>query len=411
MMAAAADSLKLSNLIPWYHGPITRNAAVSLLEAEGDFLVRDCISNPGDYVLTCMGESGKALHFKLNRVSLENNEEWYQFEGELFPSAVSLIEHHLSTLEPISLSSNAVITRPKAGKHDNAIYVKLNNHLDHRSQSSMSSTSASTASSGGPGGGMQLTKSGSRASLLKDTPKDCSTTPCELKRFKSLPASGRIRRVKRRAPSPPKDKKPFSAAAAAVQSKEETSTRPTTDKKTTPPNHFLEGVKLRRKKFSQLIPKPLNLSQRQSLHVTTAHLHDYLKRSLPTCTLSKEKRRYSMPRLLDDSDDENEAGKDNSSSAVAKSATLPNDQHHQLVRSPSDTSLMYLSQLSSFFASAEETKRPLAPPSLPGKRRATRICTVAPQVQQQPAAVEEKDIRQREAIYDCLPKPRCFFSQ
>ena len=247
---------------------------------------------------------------------------------------------------------------------------------------------------------MQLTKSGSRASLLKDTPKDCSTTPCELKRFKSLPASGRVRRVKRRAPSPPKDKKPFSAAAA-VQSKEETS------KKTTPPNHFLEGVKLRRKKFSQLIPKPLNLSQRQSLHVTTAHLHDYLKRSLPTCTLSKEKRRYSMPRLLDDSDDENEAGKDHSSSAVAKSATLPNDQHHQLVRSPSDTSLMYLSQLSSFFASAEETKRP----SLPGKRRATRICTVAPQVQQQPAAVEEKDIRQREAIYDCLPKPRCFFSQ
>ena len=82
-MAAAADSLKLSNLIPWYHGPITRNAAVSLLEAEGDFLVRDCISNPGDYVLTCMGESGKALHFKLNRVSLENNEEWYQFEWEV----------------------------------------------------------------------------------------------------------------------------------------------------------------------------------------------------------------------------------------------------------------------------------------------------------------------------------------
>ena len=279
MMAAAAVSLKLSNLIPWYHGPITRNAAVSLLEAEGDFLVRDCISNPGDYVLTCMSENGKALHFKLNRVSIEN-EEWYQFEGEVFPSAVSLIEHHLSTLEPISLSSNAVITRPK-GKND-AIYVKLN-HLDHRSQSSMSSTSASTASSGGGGvggTGMQLTKSGSRASLLKDTPKDCSTTPCELKRFKSLPA-GRIRRVKRRAPSPPKDKKPFSAVQSKVETNGGGGDQQQPSKRTTP-KYFLEGVKLRRKKFSQLIPKPLNLSQRQSLHVTTAHLHDYLKRSLPT---------------------------------------------------------------------------------------------------------------------------------
>ena len=281
MMAAS----KLSNLISWYHGPITRNAAVSLLEDVGDFLVRDCISNPGDYVLTCMSENGKALHFKLNKVIIDH-EDWYQFEGEVFPSAVALIEHHLSTLEPISSSSNAVITRPR-GKNE-AIYVKLN-HPD-RSQSSMSSTSASTASSGtGGGAGMQLTKSGSRASLLKDSsPKDCSTAPCELKRFKSLPA-GRIRRVKRRAPSPPKDKKPFSSSVTVQQKVEEKPEHlaqrqeppPQSLKKTTS-KQLLEGVKLRRKKFSHLIPKPLNLSQRQSLHVTTAHLHDYLKRSLPT---------------------------------------------------------------------------------------------------------------------------------
>lgn len=33
----------------WYHGPITRQNAVTLLYSEGDFIVRDCISNPGDY--------------------------------------------------------------------------------------------------------------------------------------------------------------------------------------------------------------------------------------------------------------------------------------------------------------------------------------------------------------------------
>ena len=121
-------------------------------------------------------------------------------------------------------------------------------------------------------------------------------------------------------------------------------------------------------------------------------------------TLSKEKRRYSMPRLLDDSDID-EDGEEKSANLAPQNYNH-HHHHHQLVRSPSDTSLMYLSQLSSFFASAEDTKKP-PPPSLPCKRRTTRICPdVAPQVHQQQTAVEKE--RQREAIYDCLPKPRCF---
>ena len=100
---------------------------------------------------------------------------------------------------------------------------------------------------------------------------------CELKRFKSLPA-GRIRRVKRRAPSPPKDIKPFTVDEdkPSIEIKENVDHQQPRQ----PPN-FLEGVKLRRKKFSHLLPKPLNLRQRQSMHVT-AHLHDYVKKSLPT---------------------------------------------------------------------------------------------------------------------------------
>ena len=107
-----------------------------------------------------------------------------------------------------------------------------------------------------------------------------------------------------------------------------------------------------------------------------------------------------MPRLLDDSEDE-----------ISSTSATPNQPPHQLVRSPSDTSLMYLSQLSSFFASAEETKKP----SLPCKKRtrAIRICAAAAALQVQPPPQEnaEEEERQREAIYDCLPKPRTLLSE
>ena len=141
-----------------------------------------------------MADDGKVLHFKLNKVQTASKQLQYQFEGDLFPTVQALIYHHLSTGQPISTSSNAVISRPKSD----------------RSQSSMSSTGSSGGCSGS-GVGSVLTKSGSRASLLKDSPKENNgqTQQCQLKRFKSLPAGKVRRRIKRRAPSPPKDQKPL----------------------------------------------------------------------------------------------------------------------------------------------------------------------------------------------------------
>ena len=50
----------------WYLGKIKRIDAVNLLKNNGDFLVRDSITNRGDYVLTglCRGE---AMHFEIHR--------------------------------------------------------------------------------------------------------------------------------------------------------------------------------------------------------------------------------------------------------------------------------------------------------------------------------------------------------
>ena len=46
---------------PWYHGPTTRIASEMSLARDCDFLVRDCISSPGDYVLTTRwrGQGGR----------------------------------------------------------------------------------------------------------------------------------------------------------------------------------------------------------------------------------------------------------------------------------------------------------------------------------------------------------------
>lgn len=51
----------------WYHGKIKRITAVNLLKNNGDFLLRDSISSPGDYVLTglCRGEP---MHFEVHRI-------------------------------------------------------------------------------------------------------------------------------------------------------------------------------------------------------------------------------------------------------------------------------------------------------------------------------------------------------
>lgn len=53
----------------WYYATIPRQRAEELVEKDGDFLVRDCVSQPGNFVLTCMSK-GCILHFVINKVCL-----------------------------------------------------------------------------------------------------------------------------------------------------------------------------------------------------------------------------------------------------------------------------------------------------------------------------------------------------
>lgn len=58
-------SRKLEDQI-WYHGKIKRIIAQTLMKKDGDFLLRDSISNPGDFVLTGLCR-GQPMHFEIHK--------------------------------------------------------------------------------------------------------------------------------------------------------------------------------------------------------------------------------------------------------------------------------------------------------------------------------------------------------
>ncbi|XP_077426271.1 LOW QUALITY PROTEIN: breast cancer anti-estrogen resistance protein 3 homolog [Vanacampus margaritifer] len=113
------EELKLSTEDPrshaWYHGPLTREAAEALFERDGDFLVRDSSSSPGDYVLSCYWRN-EPMHFKIIRVVLRPKKgysrELFQFEEDRFDNVPALIRFYVGGRRPISQGSGAVVFHP-----------------------------------------------------------------------------------------------------------------------------------------------------------------------------------------------------------------------------------------------------------------------------------------------------------
>ena len=66
----------------WYHGPIPRQRAEEIVLKEGDFLIRDCVSQPGNYVLTCKTK-GPVLHFVINKVRSKERYYCYSMNNTL----------------------------------------------------------------------------------------------------------------------------------------------------------------------------------------------------------------------------------------------------------------------------------------------------------------------------------------
>ncbi|KAH8381206.1 hypothetical protein KR200_009953, partial [Drosophila serrata] len=99
----------------WYHGALPRQRAEEIVQREGDFLVRDCASQPDNYVLSCRSKSA-VLHFVLNKLVLQPETVYervqFQFEEDAFDTVPDLITFYVGSGKPISAASGALIQFP-----------------------------------------------------------------------------------------------------------------------------------------------------------------------------------------------------------------------------------------------------------------------------------------------------------
>ncbi|XP_028341923.1 breast cancer anti-estrogen resistance protein 3 homolog isoform X2 [Physeter macrocephalus] len=99
----------------WYHGRIPRQVSENLVQRDGDFLVRDSLSSPGNFVLTCQWKN-LPQHFKIRRTVLRLSEAYsrvqYQFDMESFDSIPGLVRCYVGNRRPISQQSGAIIFQP-----------------------------------------------------------------------------------------------------------------------------------------------------------------------------------------------------------------------------------------------------------------------------------------------------------
>ncbi|XP_006834856.1 PREDICTED: SH2 domain-containing protein 3C isoform X1 [Chrysochloris asiatica] len=113
------EELKLSSTDlrshAWYHGRIPREVSESLVQRNGDFLIRDSLTSLGDYVLTCRWRN-QALHFKINKVVVKAGESYthiqYLFEQESFDHVPALVRYHVGSRKAVSEQSGAIIYCP-----------------------------------------------------------------------------------------------------------------------------------------------------------------------------------------------------------------------------------------------------------------------------------------------------------
>ncbi|RZF35122.1 hypothetical protein LSTR_LSTR009428 [Laodelphax striatellus] len=110
----------------WYHGAIPRLRAEQIVANDGDFLVRDCASQPGDYVLTCRTNS-LCLHFVINKVVIRPDTVYervqYQFEDDAYDTVPDLITYYVGSGKPISVMSGAKIWNPRNRMYPLSFYA------------------------------------------------------------------------------------------------------------------------------------------------------------------------------------------------------------------------------------------------------------------------------------------------
>ncbi|KAJ8681327.1 hypothetical protein QAD02_017114 [Eretmocerus hayati] len=89
----------------WYHGCVSRTEAESMLNRDGDFLVRESQGSPGQYVLTGMN-NGIPKH-----LLLIDPEGVVRTKDRVFDSVSHLVNHHCDKALPIISADSALVLR------------------------------------------------------------------------------------------------------------------------------------------------------------------------------------------------------------------------------------------------------------------------------------------------------------
>lgn len=102
---AMDEQCSLEIRAPWYHGPLSRTDAESLIFRDGDFLVRDSTSHRGQVVLSSMskGEYQHLLLFDPADGKVRN------ISGQVFSSVKSFIEHYCLNEIEVQFSHNCFL--------------------------------------------------------------------------------------------------------------------------------------------------------------------------------------------------------------------------------------------------------------------------------------------------------------
>ncbi|KAM5178642.1 SHC-transforming protein 4 [Callospermophilus lateralis] len=96
-----------------YHGKLSRKAAESLLVKDGDFLVRESVTSPGQYVLSGL-QGGQAKH-----LLLVDPEGKVRTKDHVFDNVGHLIRYHMDNSLPIISSGSEVSLKQPVRKDSN----------------------------------------------------------------------------------------------------------------------------------------------------------------------------------------------------------------------------------------------------------------------------------------------------
>ncbi|XP_034231464.1 LOW QUALITY PROTEIN: breast cancer anti-estrogen resistance protein 3 homolog [Thrips palmi] len=158
----------------WYHGAIPRHRAEEIVDRHGDFLVRDCASQPGNFVLTCRS-NGASLHFVINKVVLQPDTVYervqYQFEADAYDTVPDLVTYYVGSGKPISAASGARIQTPR-----NRLYP-LSFYAEKYALQSIAGVTAGMSPMTSPLSALPPLTPGSRMS-----PYSCFRSPCTRRR-------------------------------------------------------------------------------------------------------------------------------------------------------------------------------------------------------------------------------------